>query len=1500
VRHTATIDNKRMQMLVSGLLSLSIHEELTFEGTEIAIHPDLFTEPNSHGHGHASSVSGSAHVSISSSRHGHSVLTRAVSGSGNISLASLATAPVSGSVLPTAIPTPTQSPALHDHKHASVLQMPYTNELQTQLASVAGSSTSNSARLEVGNMIEIKVWDPKGCTKYTHATGSATTTTAGNMSAQPNSVKKRSMQMPASFYSQQNAFISGESNTNSAITNWLKGSQSATPDSSKDLSKAPLFPNPPTNATRTLDALISPRIVRGNQKQEKPVPADAETSSTESISETNKKETIQVLSSPRRESPVATERKGSNSLNVRPRPNGDTLRPGKPPLIQKKSATNALASTLHAAADVRPPVTKIPKPAHFRDISDMTMDTTLAAPATTNEADLGVQSMDSLDELTGEEDLFSKIGSTHTLRTSFVMLITERTLTSLKGQARTQISILRQIADLYHLSPYDMVTVNRVEKNAESAVLAAVSADFVFCTIKDQFISRGYMHLFQKSLIGRWIYEGERLSDSARGIKAHAREIRHADNLVKSGIITEDTKITFRSRSTRIIWLVQISSEMWDYSNPYELDGERKEESTCELVFDKFVRFMYKLFKKWKELEVTHSLTVVFFSRTLVNQNGRSPESDRRLSYDVYGRLYEDHYKTVVENETPSDWDSLIVRIKREFVRYPFDVGWDLSKENYRRPSTAMQGNLLEAINVTLNLLQFHFLDRDLHRTGNSVVVVSPECGVFEVDRALSGITYQRMMDIGIGSDMVCLGLPPLHVAPFFLYNNFLGSDRDRKDGDTHPKVGDPHSEVPHWMNLSFVRYDGDTTRKEPAVSSAHVTLVQPRDSINIQDGLAIAPNGFLIPEVSDGAGSADLSTLKSFTANNAGSLPGITKSQSQQRQLISGRDFKDILEACRPRTSTYILPSPLVNLLRIRSKQDENREHVGTASENVGPNRIVRHLSVMPPARRLQLREWGTVDFDDADGPMSFAGSGSRHMSRRVRSPALGGESVEQSDVSAKSSPSSSLASQLFGHSLDRAPSSFSFGLGGPGIQIQRSPSLDFETEPFVDDDPDVDAENFRKLMNEYDKKVASNSQTPNTARPALDLSGFVSSIMENEVFSEPSYEYPAVAISSTNASSGGLVAVLSKYKASDSSQGSREPLPSKTASSSGLSGSLTQLGPVAEASSRPLSYSTFAGMKVGSEPPGQIPGFPTQPLQAFMRTQQQMVSGSFDQRRGQMVSFVVSFALVRPKSLAQFSLKHRSISLMSHGPSANLQDRFAPRSPTTVGVGSPTRWTNVPSMPVSTMPSNAAHNPRSRSRGSKNMKSVVNPFRQQDEDDELEKKSHNRRRWSHVFPLGELEFKRHAGPLWKSLCQPAILPLTIDYFPTPQEMNDKSVYRYNHYQLTLQGMERTHYSSHRELLMEMVRQRITQDFQVVPPSVLSASNAVSEGDIQHTLSMGHRIHVLTYDSQSDTIDVKLITATPTEEDKKPISYCYSMYSPFTNVSILPGWGMSLENRLT
>jgi hypothetical protein len=35
---------------------------------------------------------------------------------------------------------------------------------------------------------------------------------------------------------------------------------------------------------------------------------------------------------------------------------------------------------------------------------------------------------------------------------------------------------------------------------------------------------------------------------------------------------------------------------------------------------------------------------------------------------------------------------------------------------------------------------------------------------------------------------------------------------------------------------------------------------------------------------------------------------------------------------------------------------------------------------------------------------------------------------------------------------------------------------------------------------------------------------------------------------------------------------------------------------------------------------------------------------------------------------------------------------------------------------------------------------KKAFNPFRQSDEDEVLAKRSHNRRRWSHVFPAGEV----------------------------------------------------------------------------------------------------------------------------------------------------------------
>jgi hypothetical protein len=123
------------------------------------------------------------------------------------------------------------------------------------------------------------------------------------------------------------------------------------------------------------------------------------------------------------------------------------------------------------------------------------------------------------------------------------------------------------------------------------------------------------------------------------------------------------------------------------------------------------------------------------------------------------------------------------------------------------------------------------------------------------------------------------------------------------------------------------------------------------------------------------------------------------------------------------------------------------------------------------------------------------------------------------------------------------------------------------------------------------------------------------------------------------------------------------------------------------------------------------------------------------------------------------------------------------------------------------------------------------LNPFKQQDEEAVLAVKSHNRRRWSHVFPLGEIEFKRHAGPNWNSLSQPAILPLTIDYYPPPQEL---MTFLIRTWDIPVADIERGHYKSHADLMMEMIRQRITQDYQLVPPSVVQESRRRAEAAAQ------------------------------------------------------------------
>ncbi|KAL4714117.1 hypothetical protein ACJJTC_008471 [Scirpophaga incertulas] len=118
--------------------------------------------------------------------------------------------------------------------------------------------------------------------------------------------------------------------------------------------------------------------------------------------------------------------------------------------------------------------------------------------------------------------------------------------------------------------------------------------------------------------------------------------------------------------------------------------------------------------------------------------------------------------------------------------------------------STAAQGNFLEVLNMSLNVFEKHYLDRCFDRTGQLSVVITPGVGVFEVDRELTNVTKQRIIDNGVGSDLVCVGEQPLHAVPLLKFHN--------KDNNLNSI--DDYS-MPHWINLSFY-----STNKKVAYSN--------------------------------------------------------------------------------------------------------------------------------------------------------------------------------------------------------------------------------------------------------------------------------------------------------------------------------------------------------------------------------------------------------------------------------------------------------------------------------------------------------------------------------------------------------------------------------------------------------------------------------------------------------------------------------------------------------
>lgn len=371
-------------------------------------------------------------------------------------------------------------------------------------------------------------------------------------------------------------------------------------------------------------------------------------------------------------------------------------------------------------------------------------------------------------------------------------------------------------------------------------------------------------------------------------IKALIKTIFSQGQKVQSAFFDSSTKPIFRSESARYVLFIQMSKEMWDF----DADG------TGEIMFSKVINgFLPELFKRWEQLGVKHLVSIVLFTRLEYERgltagfvHAESDASDpSMLSLD--NTSYRDFYRVVVSDVASVKRANILRQLKAEFkvflrdvsVRRPstgqyLSLGTGLaaattdlpSRIIAGHPSTAIRGNILEAINLASSQFSSDHIDRDLVRTGISICVVTPATGLFEVDYHLLSKTTENLIENGISIDLVCLSRMPLHSVPLFKYwqqkpppkegrhvsnedNEHTGheaSSHSYGSGTSHGSVSQGTSQeagaklsetglksprpgswkygIPHWIEVSFWTSSSEEDRTQAAILGKPVNRVSP------------------------------------------------------------------------------------------------------------------------------------------------------------------------------------------------------------------------------------------------------------------------------------------------------------------------------------------------------------------------------------------------------------------------------------------------------------------------------------------------------------------------------------------------------------------------------------------------------------------------------------------------------------------------------------------------
>ena len=201
----------------------------------------------------------------------------------------------------------------------------------------------------------------------------------------------------------------------------------------------------------------------------------------------------------------------------------------------------------------------------------------------------------------------------------------------------------------------------------------AIRATHVEMTFKDQYLSRADMwRLTVEELTQRTVYKGQSILFMGT-IKAQVSAVFVDGRRVHSAFFVRDTRPIFRSESARYVLFIQMAREMWDFDS----------DSSGEIIFNKVVNgFLPALFKRWAMLKVKHLVSIVLFARVeydtgLTTELGSSSmDSDYYTGVQPCGsqRPYKDFYHVVVSEMASGEWTTILYQLKKEFNFFRRDI----------------------------------------------------------------------------------------------------------------------------------------------------------------------------------------------------------------------------------------------------------------------------------------------------------------------------------------------------------------------------------------------------------------------------------------------------------------------------------------------------------------------------------------------------------------------------------------------------------------------------------------------------------------------------------------------------------------------------------------------------------------------------------------------------------------------------------------------------------